>query len=276
MGYLIEKFGYLEGYSFAVLFVFLRYLLFAGIPFLVFYHFRKTKVSASKIQKREVKKKQIRMEMGYSLMTAFIFASLGVGIYWMTQNGWTKIYSDISEFGVGYFVFSVAVLMFVHDAYFYWMHRAVHHPKLFSWIHKVHHISNNPTPWTSFSFNATEAVLEMAIIPLILMIIPMHFGAVLIFFFLSLAFNVLGHLGYEVMPKDLVRHPVLKWLNTPTHHNMHHMRGNGNFGLYFNFWDTWMGTNHKNYVKTFDAVVARREAAKQERLNAKKEALCTK
>ncbi len=261
MDFLIQNFGYLGGYSIAVLFIFFRYAIFAGIPFVIFYHWRKQKNKAAKIQKREVKSKQIWMEIGYSTMTAFIFAALGVGIYWMTQHGWTKIYTDVNEYGTAYFITSIFILMFVHDAYFYWMHRAVHHPKIFPYVHKVHHLSSNPTPWTSFSFNASEAVLELGIVPIVLMLIPMHFGAVLIFFFISLAFNVMGHLGYEIMPKNWVRHPILKWFNTPTHHNMHHARGNGNFGLYFNFWDTWMGTNHKNYIKTFDAIVARRDAA---------------
>lgn len=275
MGYLIENSGYLAGYFFTVLFIFLRYVIFAGIPFLIFYYLRKTRVKAAKIQKREAKSKQIHREIGYSLMTSFIFASLGVSIYWLTQNGWTKIYTDIHEFSVAYFVASIFILLLAHDTYFYWMHRIVHHPKLFPIFHKVHHMSANPTPWTSFSFDATEAVLEMAIVPVVLMIVPIHFGAVLIFLLLSMGFNVLGHLGYEIMPRNWVRHPILKWLNTSTHHNMHHIRGNGNFGLYFNFWDTWMGTNHKNYVKKFDEIVARRDELKKDQLLTKKETLCS-
>ena len=265
MGYLIERFGYMEGYLFMAFFVFLRYVLFAGIPFLIFYSLRKTRLEASKIQVKEAKSKQIKREIGHSLMTSFIFASLGVGIYWMFQNGWTQIYTDISSYGIAYFVVSVFAIMFIHDSYFYWMHRTVHHPKLFPIFHKTHHLSTNPTPWTSFSFDAAEAVLEMAIIPVIILVLPVHFGAILFFFFISLAFNVLGHLGYEVMPKYWVKHPILKWLNTSTHHNMHHKRANGNYGLYFNFWDTWMGTNHKSYVKTFEKIVDKREAAKMER-----------
>lgn len=43
-------------------------------------------------------------------------------------------------------------------------------------------------------------------------------------------------------------------MNTSTHHNLHHQQGNYNFGLYFNFWDRMMGTNHPQYAETFDQV----------------------
>ncbi|NBW42885.1 MAG: hypothetical protein EBR29_03555, partial [Sphingobacteriia bacterium] len=32
------------------------------------------------------------------------------------------------------------------------------------------------------------------------------------------------------------------WVNTSRHHNLHHARFQGNYGLYFLIWDRWMGT----------------------------------
>jgi sterol desaturase/sphingolipid hydroxylase (fatty acid hydroxylase superfamily) len=38
---------------------------------------------------------------------------------------------------------------------------------------------------------------------------------------------------------------------------MHHHYSKGNYGLYFNFWDRLMGTNHPNYEKEFLKVAKR-------------------
>jgi lathosterol oxidase len=68
----------------------------------------------------------------------------------------------------------------------------------------------------------------------------------------------MGHLGYEIFPQGALRHPLLKWLNTSTNHNMHHKYVRCNYGLYFSIWDRIMKTNHAKYEETFDEVTARR------------------
>ena len=70
----------------------------------------------------------------------------------------------------------------------------------------------------------------------------------------------MGHLGYEIFPRRMLQHPVFKWANTSTNHNMHHKYVKCNYGLYFNIWDRLMGTNHSKYEETFDEVTARRDA----------------
>ena len=39
--------------------------------------------------------------------------------------------------------------MFMEDTMFYWSHRLLHHPKLYSKIHKKHHEFNNPVGFIS-------------------------------------------------------------------------------------------------------------------------------
>ncbi|MCB0634987.1 MAG: sterol desaturase family protein, partial [Lewinella sp.] len=153
--------------------------------------------------------------------------------------------------GIWYLPFSFAMLVVLHDAYFYWMHRLLHHPRLFRWMHLAHHRSNNPTPWASLAFDPLEAVLEIAIVPVLVLVIPLHPTVLLAFATWALAWNVIGHLGYELFPGGWVDHPVLRWLNTSTHHNLHHRYSKGNYGLYFNWWDRWMDTNHPDYERTF-------------------------
>jgi hypothetical protein len=66
-----------------------------------------------------------------------------------------------------------------------------------------------------------------------------------------------GHTGYEFHAKWLMDSWLGKFLNTPTNHIQHHDSFKGNFGLYFNYWDRWMGTNHPDYEKRFREVTSR-------------------
>jgi len=260
MEYLFDQFGPLHGYFIATFTIFLRYALFAGIAFGIFYIIRKQNWQRLKIQQKFPKAKYIFNEIQHSLFTAFIFALMGVGLYYCRQAGLSQIYTDISTYGWAYLIFSFVALMFIHDTYFYWVHRLMHHRKLFRLMHRVHHQSFNPTPWASLSFHPLEAIAEVAILPIAAFFLPIHPITLALFATWSLVWNIVGHLGYEVFPKGFVYHPFFRWFNTSTHHNMHHEISNCNYGLYFNIWDTWMGTNHEDYRKRFDEIVNKREA----------------
>lgn len=145
----------------------------------------------------------------------------------------------------------------MHDAYFYWTHRLIHHPRLFRFFHGVHHESHNPSPWAAYCFSPGEAVIQAGIFPLVALTMPIHPGAFAIFMLWQITFNIAGHTGYEFHAKWLMDSWLGKFLNTPTNHIQHHDSFKGNFGLYFNFWDRWMGTNHPDYEKRFHEVTSR-------------------
>lgn len=251
MNILTEQFGLIPGWFIGSLFVFLRYALFAGLAYGIFYLWKKSSFRHRKIQSKQAAKKIIREEILHSALTAFIFALAGIGIAALRSLGLSKVYTDISAYGIGYLFISFIVLIILHDTYFYWMHRLMHQPRFFKIFHLVHHKSNNPTPWASLAFHPLEAIAEIAIVPILVLFIPFHPIVLLAFASWSLLWNVVGHLGYELFPKGWVDHPVFKWFNTSTHHNLHHHYSKGNYGLYFNWWDHWMGTNHPTYKQTF-------------------------
>ncbi|MCB0572370.1 MAG: sterol desaturase family protein [Phaeodactylibacter sp.] len=255
---LIEKFGLIPGWLLGALIVFLRYSMFAGITFSIFYVLKRQAFQGLKIQEKFPRASHMLSEARHSAVTAFVFALMGVGIYLLRRAGYTHLYSDISAYGWGYLLFSFVFLVLLHDTYFYWVHRLMHHRKLFRLLHRVHHLSHNPTPWASLSFHPLEAFLEIAIVPVAVLLMPFHPLVLFAFATWALFWNIIGHLGYELFPKGFVHHPVWRWLNTSTHHNMHHSRSHCNYGLYFNFWDTLMGTNHRAYRATFDHIKERR------------------
>jgi sterol desaturase/sphingolipid hydroxylase (fatty acid hydroxylase superfamily) len=125
------------------------------------------------------------------------------------------------------------------------MHRTLHHPRLFSWTHKVHHLSKNPSPFAAMSFQPLEAFLEIVWIVPLAYFLPIEMGVWVIFSLIIILINVLGHLGVEIYPRSWQQNRLLKYLNTSTSHNEHHQYFHGNYSLYFSYWDRWMGTFRK-------------------------------
>jgi sterol desaturase/sphingolipid hydroxylase (fatty acid hydroxylase superfamily) len=73
--------------------------------------------------------------------------------------------------------------------------------------------------------------------------------------------NTLAHCGYELMPAAADGRPLLDWLTTTTHHDLHHAESDSNFGLYFTWWDRWMGTENPHYRAAFARAATRRTTA---------------
>ena len=210
-------------------------------------------------------------EVLYSFRSLLIYGLVGGFIVFAYLSGWTQIYYRIEPghpgsgpqlFPLGplspgwtYFLASVALIVLIHDTYFYWTHRLMHHPRLFRLMHRTHHLSINPSPWAAYSFSPWEAFVQAGIAPLVLFTLPTHPLAFSIFMLWQISFNVLGHCGYELFPTWFVRSWLGCILNTATHHAQHHETNRANFSLYFNLWDRLLGTNHDHYAQRFEEVV---------------------
>ena len=240
-----------------------RYVVIAGLAFLIIWTLLSGRLAHRYIQPdRRPGGKNILHEIKYSFITFFVFGLVGIFIFEASRAGWTRIYRDIDQYGWVYFAFTVVATILLHDAYFYWTHRFMHWKKIFKHVHLMHHRSTNPTPWAAFSFHPIEAVIEAGIVPLVVFLYPIHPGALAIFLLYMTFLNVLGHLGYELFPSGFTRKPATSWHNTSTHHNMHHKYFECNYGLYFNWWDRLMKTNHPQYHAQFESrASAQREPA---------------
>jgi lathosterol oxidase len=234
-----------------------RYLLFAGIAWLLGYVLFRQRWAHRKIILRPPQGSDIRRELSFSLLTVCIFGLIGTATLVANAHGWGQMYWKPAERGWPWFWLSIVVAIVIHDTYFYWTHRLMHHPRIFRWMHRVHHESTNPSPWTSYSFAPAEAVVQAGIFPVVTLLIPIHPLAFGFFMLWQITFNVLGHTGYEYHPKGFVKSRWGWWLNTPTNHIQHHEKFRGNYGLYFNYWDRLMGTNHPDYEDRFQQVAQR-------------------
>jgi lathosterol oxidase len=231
-----------------------RYGVFAGGAFLVFWVWGRERFRPRLVQGTFARGADMRRELRYSALTIFVFSLVGVAIAWGTKIGWLRIYARVADRGWAYFAFSVVLLIVLHDTYFYWTHRAMHHRALYRWMHRVHHLSTNPSPWTAYAFAPAEAFVQAAYVPLVVAIVPVHAIALFLFLLFMIARNVMGHLGIELLPRGFARSRLFGWSTTTTHHCMHHRRVRANYGLYFTWWDRIAGTMDPSYEETFERV----------------------
>lgn len=219
---------------------FVRYALFSAGAYLIFW-----KACAARFERLRLypwpARSQIIREILNSIRTTFIFVLAGGIAFVGVHAGWLKFYWNVADHGWAWFFGSVIALIVLHDAFFYWVHRAMHHPKLFRHFHRVHHESLNPTPFAALSFDVPEALVQSGIIPLTMLFIPLHGGAIFIFLIYSIVTNVYGHLGID-LNSEAHREGWMRFFTSPRSHSRHHQKFRGNYGLYFTYWDRWMDT----------------------------------
>jgi sterol desaturase/sphingolipid hydroxylase (fatty acid hydroxylase superfamily) len=236
-------------------FNFTLYLFFGILVFYIVWLLLKNKWRWRRIQARNENRKHFfRHDILFSLGSVVLAGFLTALITLLDKMGYMKLYWDFNEYGIAWGILQFFFLLFFYDAYFYWTHRFMHHPKIYPWVHKTHHKSTDPSPLTIFAFHPLENLIEFHPFFILPMLIPIYWPVLFLWQTLDLINNVLAHMGYEVYPKSWIKIPLIKYKTASTHHNMHHEKFNGNYGLYFTFWDKLMGTEFKDYSKRFDEI----------------------
>jgi len=187
---------------------------------------------------------QIRREIGWSLASAVIYGALAgfVACGWQ-QHGWTRIYMDWHAYSLWWLPLSVFIYLFLHDTWFYWTHRWMHRPAPFRIAHVVHHASRPPTAWAAMSFHPIEALTGAVVIPVLVLLVPIHIAALALVLAIMTLMGITNHMGWEIFPRRLVHSRAGRWLITASHHQRHHDHYRCNYGLYFRFWDHLCGTD---------------------------------
>ena len=219
--------------------IFIRYLLFS-------FSANSLAKSSGKAPVVSLKRKgnQVKKEVANSFMSSVLF---GLGIFGLYHCWKTGVITTADGYAWWYHPISVVGALLMHETYYYWLHRLMHHPTLYKYLHQGHHDSVVVSSWTSFSFDGLETVLQILALYLIAFIIPLHlYSVAFIVLFMSVSATI-NHLNYEVYPKFL-----MKYFIGATHHAYHHREFRTNYGLYFTFWDKWMNTESRNYQKTID------------------------
>jgi sterol desaturase/sphingolipid hydroxylase (fatty acid hydroxylase superfamily) len=218
-----------------------RYFLICGGTHLLFYFI------LLKPHRQPPWWKSIKNDMELSLQSAVIFAFCAALVITGYDLGFTRLYTSVNEYGFWYLGVSFLTLLILQDAYFYFMHRLLHHPLLFKKLHYGHHRSGDPTPWTSFAFDTGEAFIQALFFVCIIFVLPIHYIPLLTALMVMTIWAVFNHLGFELFPRCFYSHWLGKWFIGSKHHLIHHRKYTLHYGLYFTFWDKVLGTQEANY-----------------------------
>jgi Delta7-sterol 5-desaturase len=230
----------------------LSYFAVVGLVYAVFWVWGAKRFAAARIQtKRRVDRKQIWFEVKNTLWVFLVTSPVTLVVSLLYAKGGTQLTTDASAVGWPVIAATFVALLVFNDAWFYAWHRLLHHPKLFRYVHATHHKSVDVNPFSSYSFHWFEGLVLGAWILPVALFVPIYLPMLGVMHAIGLANNVMSHLGYEFLPRALLRTPVLRWMNTSTFHNLHHTSFNGNYGLMFRFWDRVLGTELPNYESVF-------------------------
>lgn len=231
-----------------------RYLIGAAGVALLYTMLRRW-IAPRRIQTRKATLADRRREVFLSVQTVAVFAVIGLITFAGINASVIRLNRGTPDWPV--LAVQLVVLVLAHDAWFYWMHRALHLKALFLKAHAAHHKSRTPTSWASYAFAPIESAFESLYIPVLLFgvswISPVYPLAIFIFMGHQIARNAIGHGGHELAWPGFTRSRWTGWLTTTTHHDLHHSEGRYNFGLYFTWWDRMMGTEHPRYHQKFEA-----------------------
>ena len=153
------------------------------------------------------------------------------------------------------------VLPLFHEVHFYCIHRLIHIPVLYKWVHSVHHNSNNPSPWSSLSMHPAEHLLYWSG-TLIHLVLPSHPLLVLYHLQISGTGAVVGHVGFDKVETGDEG-------SVDTHafaHYLHHKYFEVNYADGMLPIDKWMGTWHDG-TKDGDLLMKERFRKKKARVN---------
>ncbi|KAH9810985.1 hypothetical protein DFH28DRAFT_472461 [Melampsora americana] len=154
------------------------------------------------------------------------------------------IRSDLYLFGNWtYLIFSQFFFLWFTDFAIYLVHRWIHTPSIYKYIHKSHHKWIIPTPFASYAFNPLDGFLQSLPYHLFIFIFPLHKTVYLSLFVFVNLWSILIH------DSDLiVGHPLEHIINGPSHHTLHHLHFTCNYGQYFT-WADRLGQTYRHPIQ---------------------------
>jgi len=228
-----------------------RYAIFTVGVWLALWVVFRPLLASRKIRSETPPARQLVSELIFSLRSMVIFATMGVVMTLMYRAGLYPLAGLANHWGPVWYAISLFAGIAGLDTWFYWTHRLMHDPRLFRRFHRRHHRSNNPSPFTAYSFDVGEALMLIGYVVFWPMVFPMPDGAMQWVMLYQIVTNTLLHSGYELMPARRDGRPLLDFIVTTTHHDLHHAQAGWNYGAWFTWWDRWMGTEHPQYLERY-------------------------
>ncbi|KAJ5752331.1 hypothetical protein N7520_009248 [Penicillium odoratum] len=187
---------------------------------------------------------QISMEMKQAMSAMPPMALLTAPFFVLEVRGYAKLYDTVAEEPFPYYSFlQIPLFIFFTDFFIYWIHRGLHHPRVYKVLHKPHHKWIMPSPFASHAFHPLDGWSQSVPYHVFPFIFPLQkLAYVFLFAFINL-WTVFIHDGEYVANSPIV--------NGAACHTMHHLYFNYNYGQFTTLWDRLGGSYRKPNEELF-------------------------
>ncbi|KAF2457076.1 hypothetical protein BDY21DRAFT_304056 [Lineolata rhizophorae] len=189
-------------------------------------------------------KDQIRQEISQASWALPGMAVFTAPIFLAEVRGYSRMYDTTAQ-GPGLWYNFVQFPLFIAftDFLIYWIHRGLHHPRVYRTLHKPHHKWIMPTPYASHAFHPLDGFLQSVPYHFFPFVLPLQkFAYVVLFVFINV-WTVLIHDGEYVADNPVI--------NGAACHTMHHLYFNYNYGQFTTLWDKLGGSYRRPNEELF-------------------------
>lgn len=214
------------------------YFVFAGLSY--YFVFDKDTFNHPKYLKNQVRMeiKQAMTSMpGMSVLTMIAFVA--------EVRGYAKLYDLPSDAPFAlYNYLQFPLFLIFTDCLIYFIHRGLHHPRIYKHLHKAHHKWIMPTPFASHAFHPLDGFAQSVPYHIFPFVFPLQkLAYVGLFVFINI-WTILIHDGEFVYDSPII--------NGAACHAGHHLYFNFNFGQYTTLWDRLGGSYRKPNPEWFN------------------------
>lgn len=189
-------------------------------------------------------KNQVRMEIAQANRAMPLMSLLTALCMVAEVRGHSKLYDDSSSAPFPYYnIIQFPFFVLFTDFLIYWIHRGLHHPRVYKTLHKPHHKWIIPTPFASHAFHPLDGFAQSIPYHLFPFLFPLQkFAYILLFAFINF-WTIFIHDG-----EYYATNPII---NGAACHTMHHLYFNFNFGQFTTLWDRMGGSYRKPNEELF-------------------------
>ena len=199
-------------------------------------------------------KNQIWLEIVQANKALPFMAVITAPIFLLEVRGFGYLYDRFDEAPAWWYNYAQFPLFLVFtDFCIYWIHRGLHHPCVYKYLHKAHHKWIMPTPYASHAFHPLDGFAQGLPYHLFPFLFPLQKGAYVALFIFVNFWTILIHDGEYVTENPVV--------NGAACHSLHHSKFEVNYGQFFTIFDRLGGTYRRPDASIYEREI--RMSAKQ-------------
>ena len=176
--------------------------------------------------------------MSRLLASSAVYTFLCVGMTASDLEAWIAIQKETVPTRVTS-TWQIACGLFGASTFFYFAHRAMHSRLLYKY-HKVHHEFTAPCTVAILHAHSVEMSIALGMVAIPKLMFPhMHVWTWATVHMIGASHGFYEHCGHH-LPVPIFQ--FIPWGHNVRAHDLHHQKNTGNYGAYFLFWDTVLGT----------------------------------